>query len=197
MSTKNSPRVFLDIDGVLSDFIVDAHIEHGRVFNPHTWPPGEWHIERVWGVTPDQFWGRLNNEDFWYNISPTPQFHDILELLSPFEPVLLSSVTHPSPVKGRVKWIERYLPEYYESGRFILTSAKHYCASWNSILIDDSDENCNLFNEYGGQSILYPQVWNSMYKFALGSYNPIEYLSESLELCMMEYSHILGLTNSL
>jgi hypothetical protein len=54
---------------------------------------------------------------------------------------------------------------------------KEMCAGPNAVLIDDSDKNCELFEEEGGFSVLYPRSYNKLRNYRG---NPIHYVIEHL-----------------
>ena len=50
------------------------------------------------------------------------------------------------------------------NNKFLIGFQKHFCAHSGSLLIDDYDKNINDFRQAGGNAILVPRQWNSMYK---------------------------------
>ena len=60
-----------------------------------------------------------------------------------------------------MKWVVRELPEYAQ--RYLVGPAKAFCASSDTVLIDDADFNVEAFGEAGGRTILVPRPWNSLY----------------------------------
>ena len=76
-----SRKCFLDLDGVLVDFIgganklLDREDPWLRVENL-----GKWGGEEMYGLTPREFWDPMG-EDFWANLEWTKEGTDILDLV--------------------------------------------------------------------------------------------------------------------
>ena len=65
----------------------------------------------------------------------------------------------PHSVTGKTQWFQDQFGEDFND--FVFTRQKELLARVpDSVLIDDSLENVNSFNEAGGTAILFPQVWN-------------------------------------
>jgi hypothetical protein len=64
----------------------------------------------------------------------------------------------------------------------MLGSQKWLMAKPEHILIDDSDENCTLFRENGGQAVIVPRVWNSLHSIAASGDDAVaEYVLAELD----------------
>lgn len=63
-------RIYLDMDGVLCDFVGAACKLHGR--DPAT--VTHWNFFKDWGMTAEEFWRPIHEagEDFWANLEPYP-----------------------------------------------------------------------------------------------------------------------------
>ena len=157
-------RVFVDLDGVLVDFVNGISAAH-KSPNPYN---GDKHynmynIEEIWGITIDEFWRPTNHWKFWANLEPTKECFRLMEMLEDnFERdniAILTSPSHnPDCVKGKHIWIKKHLPSFER--RFLIGAPKHMCANDSSILIDDSDHKIKKFAKYGGHTFLWPQPWN-------------------------------------
>lgn len=99
------PIIAVDMDGVLCDFkkafkdLVGENIE-----------PNEY--EEKYGSNP--FWSIISEagEDFWTNMSWTPDGKVLWNFLKPFEPIILSAPSKDeSSVTGKIKWLKRNIPE--------------------------------------------------------------------------------------
>lgn len=171
---KNEPinHIFLDMDGVLADLIGAACGIFGR-YDLQTgntaWPPGEYSIARVLGITADRLWAAVNRQgvDWWAHLEPLPHYLDLLGLVISTGrtwSILTSGHVSDYAATGKSQWITRHLPAYRD--RLIITKEKHLLAGPDRVLIDDSDENCRRFIEAGGRAIVYPQPWNSAHLYA-------------------------------
>lgn len=154
----NKPQVFLDLDGVIVDFMTNAYKRAGLAFDykgHHQWQmdlscfPG----------TEGQFWESLTPA-FWEGLPLTKEGPEILRWLKPYKPTILTAPTRNSAT-SKLKWIRKNLPEYYHEKRYLIGPGKVACARAGAILIDDKEETCDLWNEAGGTAILVPRPWNS------------------------------------
>jgi FMN phosphatase YigB (HAD superfamily) len=158
-------RVFLDLDGVLCDFVGGALLAHGVPW--HFIPaPGQWDLASQLGLTPNQFWDPLQGFDFWANLAPTDDCAGILTAVeSRFgtDPVyLLTSPAHSSGCyAGKFAWVKRHLPAYLSRLLLVPAVSKPVLAGPGSLLIDDSDANVAAFRQAGGWGILLPRSWNA------------------------------------
>ncbi len=165
------PRCVLDMDGVIADF----HGGIARAFGvPFKWSsPNVWTVEEGLGIPGP--WHSVCNEAFWENLGFTECAAGLLELIaSKFKLDEICVMTH-YPLEmgygidyldqcyvGKMKWLQRKAPAL--ASHFIMTTApKSFAASPWSVLIDDSDKNCQEFIEAGGNAIVVPRPWNSLH----------------------------------
>lgn len=162
-------RCFLDLDGVMADFVHSAICAHGHdpALVLRLWPDGEYSMEKVLGVSTEEFWTRIERVPcFWSGLYKTPDADDILAAVEKkFGKenvcILTSPSRDPMAAAGKMMWIQKHMPDY--ARRFFIGSAKHFCARPDSWLIDDSDHNCKAFQRDGGHSIVVPRRWNSCF----------------------------------
>ena len=152
---------YLDLDGVLVDFVGGALAVHGKHM-----PAAEvrWGFPAQIGFSgadDPAFWQPLGF-DFWANLNWTPAGRDLLagvEAIFADRVVLMTSPCDtPGGVEGKVAWVRRNLPGY--SRRFFVGPAKHLAAAPGKILVDDHDANCERFRAHGGAAVLVPCPWN-------------------------------------
>lgn len=157
-------KIFLDLDGVLVNAMLGAHLYHQREYDyvkKYPYPLGEWNVpmgesRRFWDSIP---------EDTWATMPWMVDGKDILALAEHFaggqeNVCLLTTPTYnTSCVTGKVRWIKENLPQYYR--RFMISPCKEFAACSKAVLIDDADENVKTFAENGGYYILVPRKWNS------------------------------------
>lgn len=156
-------RVFLDMDGVLCDF-VGASLCHWRRFHKTLIRDVRWgNIEATYGVSEAAFW--LNcDATFWRYLPWTREGKALLDgieaLVGRDNVALLSSPCNtPGCCDGKRDWVRREMPAY--ASRLLLTSAKHFAASPGALLIDDHDANVAAFVAAGGSAVLVPRPWNA------------------------------------
>lgn len=157
--------VFVDMDGVLVDFV-------GGVLKSHSLPlstikrfEGAYDIAAVLNMKPRDFWRHLDEDRrFWAELEPTPECFEIMARLESYfdrkDIYLLSSpAISPDCFSGKAEWVAAHLPTYMN--RLFLMNKKHFCAAPGRLLIDDSDTNVAKFKSAGGAAVLLPRPWNS------------------------------------
>jgi FMN phosphatase YigB (HAD superfamily) len=169
-------KIFLDLDDTIFDFQLPllkfwgAEIRHESEY-----PDGfYWDVrgainyirQHRYGIAPirytSQFWDLLPAQ-WWRDLQPYPGALDFVEWLEtrPFLICIATACVTPGSACAKYDLIRKWLPEY-EQYTFVGNS-KYLLASTNSILVDDSDANCEAFEEAGGHSILVPRPWNKGY----------------------------------
>lgn len=167
--------VFLDLDGVLADFVGGycKLIDIDREMLDEVWlrdHPGNWHLPDVLGCSLDEFWKPIHEagESFWFELLPTNYFEELIERVESFVGNRWYIVSSPSRChtshSGKVRWIKSMFGKKFD--RFMLTPHKELLAKPTTILIDDSDTNCDKFELCGGRSYVFPTVGNSMYRYS-------------------------------
>jgi hypothetical protein len=158
--------VFVDMDGVLCDFISGAHEAHGRKYVHEEYPRGCWEIADHWGITGNAFWGGIDAKyDFWESLNPYPWMGEVLDLArSAGNEVKLLTSPSKSPLcyYGKRAWCDKHVPHDIE---LIICKSKRFLASPHRLLIDDGDHNVKPWREAGGVAVLFPQPWNDGWDF--------------------------------
>jgi 5'(3')-deoxyribonucleotidase len=174
---------FLDMDGVIADFATAACLAHGRI-SPYRQPEnlGQFDMEKLWGISVEEFWKPINTPGFWYEIPKMPEADAIVALVEEFfgkEVVILTAPSHnPHCYLGKRDWIARNFPQFKNRIIFAAASAKKFMAGEGRFLIDDRDKNLDQFAEAGGIPVCVPRPWNSLH----GITTPVvEYLRRELE----------------
>src|SRR3990167_5851256 len=157
---------FLDLDGVLADFVAAMHKAHNRA-NAYDNPTnhGLWDLDKIWGMDAAQFWS-TDTYEFWAEV---PRMYDadriVRAALETFGQKRVAILTAPSKghgcVPGKREWVRRNYPEL--ANHMIFTKAKRFIAGPNNLLVDDKDSNVLEFREAGGRAILVPRLWNSQH----------------------------------
>jgi len=154
-----SKKIFLDMDGVIVDFMRGAHEYHKLPYSSYPYPVGEWMFTKHLLMDDHDFWSPLGYK-FWAELPWMPDGHEIWRMIMDLDPVLCTAPTlHPGCAGGKMQWIKNNLPQMYK--RVIITAAKEMCAHPSALLIDDADHNVNKWRANGGVAILVPRIWNS------------------------------------
>lgn len=155
-------QIFVDMDGVLCDFISAAQRVHRR---PVSHEGVTWDFFKGWGLTSEQFWGELERkgEQFWSMLDPYPWFDDIVSVVKSFDDefcLATSPSQDPECLSGKAKWCDMHLPDV-GVGRRHMTGSKWHLAKRGRVLIDDHSINCSRWADHGGRAIMFPQPWNA------------------------------------
>lgn len=175
-------QIYLDLDGVLCDFVSAAFAAHGRQYNGEKL---EWDFFKAWGMNSRQFWYAIDETGpaFWSGISPYPWCYEVRDLVASFDPdyrVATSPSEHPHSAGGKVAWIRNHLPGVTARRRH-LTASKAELAKAGRVLIDDSPANCAEWCKAGGRAILFPAPHNG---FCVATNDVVTYLRAELRACM-------------
>jgi 5'(3')-deoxyribonucleotidase len=154
-------QIFLDLDGVIIDYC-GAVIKHFDLGITEADLTEYGTVERVYmektGDSRGKFW-QGQGEDFWLNLPMLPWAKDMLELLKPYKPVILTAPTLNN-AGWRQRWIMKYMPDYFQDKRYLIGPAKWSVAHPGAMLIDDKPKNIDEFNQAGGLGFTFPQPWN-------------------------------------
>lgn len=162
-------KVFVDMDGVLADFVGDINKCMGI---PKNTIPAKWDWWTDYGFIFKQV-NSFCTIKFWQNLSFTPDGARILDaVLAKFDVndvyLLTAPMPNPGSWTGKRLWVQDNLPTFAK--RLIATQApKSMFASpiiGTTLLIDDKDENVEEFVKAGGYGILVPRPWNKLRELA-------------------------------
>lgn len=173
-----TPIVYLDMDGVIVDFVGgalrllglpeearDQCVEWGSLAD----------IAVDYGLCPAEgshayVWDRINaaGVDFWADLATLPTGMVLLtRLLTAGIPLafVTASSRHHTSAAGKQLWLEQNLPHDAYQGkplhrRFAICPAKHLLAHRDALLVDDRPRNIDLFQKHGGVGMLWPQRWS-------------------------------------
>lgn len=185
-------QVFLDLDGVLVDFIGGCCRLFGKELQPY--PLGEWNFFHTWGLSEAEFYGEIRRagSQFWADLDWTLDGEAILHCVEQYarqlgaEPVMfISSPTRAADSwAGKVDWVKRHIPG--GGSRLILTHAKASVSGPGKLLIDDKPSNVRAWvNRYPrhASGVLLPRPWNEFHPLAERA---LPYLARELARCVAE-----------
>lgn len=129
-------KLFVDMDGVLADF--DAH------------------YKAVFGVQSDKHLDNVDwkavraHKDFYLNIPPMPDLHELWEFIAPFKPVVLTGIpiSVEEAAANKTAWVRKHLGD--TEIRCCLSKEKYRHATEGAILIDDWEKYRHLWEDAGG-----------------------------------------------
>lgn len=159
-------RIYLDMDGVLADWMVAVCRLYGRTWQDvmKVWAPGQGHsIHKPLNITAEELEHAIDHVDdsFWLDIPIFPWARSLYHICRDIAPTCI--VTKPprgfKTAHLKAAWLRQLFgPEFND---FFLGSEKHFFAAPGHVLVDDSEQNCALFREHGGKAVLFPQYLNS------------------------------------
>lgn len=176
-------KVFLDMDGVICDFMGALHKELGVEYDPNRYPYAvskydifEDLCARSDGrVSMDNLYRACDKSSFWSEMAWEKTGKSILSTI--FEVVKPEAVTictspmaNPDAWAGKVSWLNKNLPAI--KNITITTAPKHHMAKSGHVLIDDKDSNVEKFVAAGGAAFLVPQPWNKQKDLFATNYIP-------------------------
>lgn len=173
--------VFIDMDGVLVDFVTGACEIHNKE-NPYLTRPdaiGDFWFHKFFNLSKEEFFVPMNHK-FWSNLNWTHDGLLILRFLENFfgkdNLCLLSDPgLHPEGLSGKYDWISKNIPEYKTN--FLLGSGKHFVSREKVLLIDDANHNVDAFRAQGGHAILVPRPGNRNHHIT----DAFKYLTETIK----------------
>jgi len=179
-------HLFLDVDGVLANWLKATHALKGVPYTEGVWPyargPEGWYFYRELGWTSKYLFEGQADRSFWANFEWTTDGKEIRDLCEDVFDGNITLLTAPfdadGVVDGRKDWIKREMPGYED--RTLIGKCKEAIpmGNPNAILIDDWEENILSWQRAGGTGILLPRPYNSNEMF---SSCPVTILEQELE----------------
>lgn len=159
------PNILLDMDGVLCNFVKKASETLGHDYDHiiRHWPPGEYSITNVIGITEDFLWKSIASygSKWWEEIEEFPWsrwlWQECQNIGETF--ILTQPTNNPSSLSGKLTWMKNFTGDQ-RFRRYMIGPQKQLCANSDNFLIDDSEKNVSKF---GKNAILFPMIHNMLY----------------------------------
>lgn len=157
---KDDITIFLDYDDVLVDWCTPACETFSLDLND---PEVRSEIENRWGGidkwVPDSIlWEKINilGEKWWADLPVLPWAHKLWDELSKIGEVCILTAPNGDPTcaAGKVASIRKH----FNTRNYLIGKPKYLAAGPSKILVDDRPENCEKFEEYGGNTFLWPNA---------------------------------------
>ena len=155
MNSKKDARIWLDMDGVLADFIGGTLIMHGREFSDRQ-KITTYDYYEDWGLTKDEFWEKIRGRGFWYNLGVLPWAKPLVELVRERDPNFMVC-TIPSKdtecIQAKLDWLQDNLG--VGMNHVAVMPRKWQLAAPGRLLIDDNPVYTKKWIDRGGDAILF------------------------------------------
>ncbi len=143
--------LYIDMDGVLCNFLKSAGLATGRKFSTHM----------DWEKVKHTDWKILAGlgAGFWANIKWMDDGKELWDFVKQYNPNILSAFPKAEgnkqhAIAGKEQWIDKYLTGFNEV-YLVKGQEKQNFANKDSILVDDSPRNIEQFITQGGIGILH------------------------------------------
>ena len=160
-SKKKGLRIALDLDGCVAYWEKSAAMTCGVDYKDEKIrqqiKDGK-RMETFVGGDP-KMWAMIDKEGeaWWEDMGRLPWADDLIDMLKKeTKDFFFLSSPSRSPVcySGKMKWVLKNYPK--EDRSLFLGCKKHFVASPNVLLIDDTEKKINQFREYGGHAFHWP-----------------------------------------
>ena len=145
---KNLPRIYLDMDGVLFDFV--KQLEKTTKMSINQWMKLD--RKKRWDPV-------IADKKFWSDGPWLSEGKKLFNFVRKYNPHILSAyVEHafdPNCIPGKMKWAMKNTGIPRGRINLVMRSQKKTYASPGSILIDDYEKNTKEFNAAGGTGITF------------------------------------------
>lgn len=163
--------IFLDMDGVLCNFVQASLVAHNRP-EKHD-EITTWEYFKTWGISDAEFWAKCSGVKFWARLNEYPWARKLVDtadrLAEHYFLTAPTSTKRAECIVGKEQWLGG------DSFRMIPTEHKHLIAAPGRVLVDDNEKNIANWIKHGGIGLGLKQPWNN---FVLDGWQVIEKLKE-------------------
>lgn len=173
VDTSPIETIYLDMDGVLFDFVGAAVRVHGLYeayerWQKTGWPEGGIHFWRACGIDDEDFWNQILVEGsrFWRCLPRYEWAHELVALCQEYQhagaELIIATSDYPCPsgycAAGKIQALRGMFGRDFSD--YFIGRHKHKLASPRAVLIDDQESNLEAFSAAGGHAVPFPQPWN-------------------------------------
>lgn len=176
---KNNIKIFLDVDGVLSDFmkhyfyIKNIEYNYNNLLELHK----KGYLRDI--VSSWELWGTMS-DGFYRNMPKTREADFVVKMLTPdwrpWNITFLTAAMHRKEL--RIGWCKKRWPLV----PVIVDEEKwKYCSGKKSILIDDFIYNLEMWKRFNGSTIRFNRFWNERDENKVLNYFPKIFIKRFLK----------------
>ena len=194
MKVADRIQVFIDLDGVLADFLSAACVRLGRKLDEL--PTGTYDLSRLFEMSWADIDAKIGRDyEFWRHMPAYLWAKDVVALLRKAQTdgivsdiFVLSSPWQQSPEchKAKLEWCDVVLG--IPTSDVILTPHKELLAAPNRLLIDDLRSHCEDWSERGGYAIMFPCYHNTDQMWTFSS-DPFIHFSVALACTIVTHNY--------
>lgn len=154
-------KLFLDMDGVLVDFVNPALQALGRTEKDTD--IAHWDMAQQLSISNNEFWKAQDQlPNFWLDLKPYEGAKDFYRQLTAMTDVYIctSPSLHDNCASHKLRWLDEHLGRDARMSA-IVTAHKSLNACLGRILIDDSVKHIETWEKEGGWTFLFPRPWNT------------------------------------
>jgi len=163
-------EIYLDMDGVIADFVHAFMHIHKRMDLAHNLTTRC--LEEVLGITQEECWAPIVDEKhyFWDEIPIFPWAIELYQFCRQIGPVTFLSRPICLPelngrdtaycVRGKLTWLRRNFGQEIDEHDVIFTGRKESVAKPGVLLVDDDERYELKFRERGARQIVFPACYN-------------------------------------
>lgn len=159
------------MDGVIADFVTGVCLAHNRP-SPYLdiKSRGIFDMEKLWGISIEEFWKPTRFEGFWKNLPKTEDADEIVEMvLNKFGKnvsILTAPSEDPNCLSEKKIWMQKHFPDLASKMIFCSANRKQLLAGPKRFLVDDRDKNIEEFEKAGGTGLTVPRLWNHLHRLS-------------------------------
>lgn len=163
----NTDTYYIDLHGVLVDFIQAVEKLSRKDIYGSGEHLGDWDAPKK--VIPNFFQLVESRDAKWWEEMPLyPNAHDIL---SHYGKNRIAICSAPWGNAAAYTGVKALVKKHFPKIPLIVTYDKHLLAHANTTLVDDKDENIDMFVRHGGNGILWPNKCNSLHHLTNKGYD--------------------------
>ena len=163
MENKVAPkRIFIDMDGVLVDFLAGVSDMLGRPLTSDDYGHSEYHERKE----------ELTNKRLFRNLPPMVDYHELIGYVKhtglPWEILTAAgAINRNIVVYDKNEWIKQYVDPYVVVTCTYSGTQKAVFASKGNVLIDDRPKNIEAWEAAGGIGILHKSAKHTIEELKL------------------------------